>query len=90
MQKITPEKRHTIEDSVRRLQGLVSQLANRSLSPQTVSSLHQVARSIQEKKYDEASSVCSQLMASAFGEVGQWIMAARRLIAFANPMSASL
>lgn len=73
-----------MEDSVKRLQSLIAQLCRQELSQPVTSVLLQISQQLQGRQYDGAAAGCQQLMTNYFNEVGQWIVAARRLIDMAK------
>jgi len=79
-QRALPVQRRVVEDSVKRLQFLFHQLANSELSDHVHAELLRVCPLIQQRQYEAAIEWHVPLMTAHFAEVGQWILAIKRLL----------
>lgn len=79
-QRALPVQRRVVEDSVKRLQFLFHQLANSDLSGHVHAELLRVCPLIQQRQYEAAIEWHVPLMTAHFAEVGQWILAIKRLL----------
>ena len=84
IQRSTPAQKRVVDDSIKRLQSLIAQLCRQELSMPVTTMLLQIAQQLHARSYDAAAAACQQLMTNNFNEVGQWIVAARRLIDMAK------
>jgi protein transport protein SEC31 len=82
--RAVPVQRRIIEDSVKRLQFLFHQLAAGELSPLVHAELERMCQLIGQRNLDAALALHLPLMTAHFTEVGQWILAVKRLIEVAK------
>lgn len=78
-----PVQRRVLDDSVKRLQHLFHQLAGTAqpaLSAHVHAELAKMAQYLSQRDYDAALGLHVPLMSTHFTEVGQWILAVKRLI----------
>ncbi len=83
-QRALPQQRRILEDSIKRLQHLFHQLANQELSPHVHSEMLRMSQLIAQRHYDGVLELQVPLMTAHFTEVGQWILAVKRLIEVAK------
>lgn len=86
-QRAMPVQRRILDDSVKRLQHLFHQLAGTTqppLSPHVHTELARMAQLLSQRQYDAALELHVPLMTTHFTEVGQWILAVKRLIEVAK------
>lgn len=77
-------QRRVVEDSAKRMQSLFQQLANQELSSTVIEQLNNMCGLINKKDLDGAQQLVMPMMTSHFGEVGQWILAVKRLVEIAK------